>query len=289
MKGSRGGSWGDGLSLAPLGVEGKWPRSTSGLVGVGRRDGGSGWTNGVSREGHRLPCSRPARYALWAICDVLPPHFPVLRFACPKFQPRSGVSAGFAEARGVMGAGVVLARAFQDWVKPEVDPPRIGPAARGVKWEGHRLPCSRPARYALWAICDVLPPHFPVLRFACPRFQPRSGVSGGHGRLGRAGAKRGLFIAEVAEQVLFTVGTTVPPCLAKGKPARSGVCSPDRVVEGNYFTSGSTVTHLRSAQLLRPSSANWTPLAPRRRSHGNGSSRTMWRRKSSHWILKALS
>jgi hypothetical protein len=146
-----------------------------------------------------------------------------------------------------------------------------------------------PARYALWAICDVLPPHFPVLRFACPKFQPRSGVSGGHGRLGRAGAKRGLFIAEVAERVLFTVGTTVPPCLAKGKPARSGVCFPDRVVEWNYFTSGSTVTHLRSAQLLRPSSANWTPLAPRRRSHGKGSSTTMWRRKSSHWILKALS
>ena len=55
---------------------------------------------------------------------------------------------------------------------------------------------------------------------------------GGHGRLGRAGAKRGLFTAEVAERVSFTVGTTVLPYVAKEKPIRSGVCSPDREVEG---------------------------------------------------------
>ena len=76
----------------------------------------------------------------------------------------------------------------------------VSPAPLGVEgkcgqssadwWEGHRL--------------------------ACPRFQPRSGVSGEHGRLGRAGAKRGLFIAEVAERVPFTVGTTVLPSVTRG-------------------------------------------------------------------------
>ena len=53
-------------------------------------------------------------------------------------------------------------------------------------------------------------------RLACPKLQPRSGVSGEHGRLGRADAKRGLFIAEVAERVSFTVGTTVLPSEARG-------------------------------------------------------------------------
>ena len=76
-----------------------------------------------------------------------------------------------------MGAGVVLAGAFQAWVKPEVDPPRGCEWTRVVSREGHRL--------------------------AWPKFQPRSGVSGEHGRLGRAGAKRGLFIAEVAGASVF--------------------------------------------------------------------------------------
>jgi len=66
----------------------------------------------------------------------------------------------------------VLAGAFQAWVKPEVDPPKVCALPRVVSWEGHRL--------------------------AWPKLQPQSGVSGEHGRLGRAGAKRGLFIAEVA-------------------------------------------------------------------------------------------
>ncbi len=37
------------------------------------------------------------------------------------------------------------------------------------------------------------------------------------------------------------------------------------------------------------SSASWTPFAPSRRVHGKGSSATTCLRKSSHWILKALS
>ena len=53
-------------------------------------------------------------------------------------------------------------------------------------------------------------------RLACPKFQPQRGVSGELGRLGRAGAKLGLFIAEVAERVFFTVGTTVPPSEGRG-------------------------------------------------------------------------
>jgi hypothetical protein len=146
MKGSRGGSWGDGVSPAPLGVEGKCGQSSA-----------EWW------EGHRLPCSRPARYALWAICDVLPPHFPVLRFACPRFQPRSGVSASFAEKRGVMGAGRCGGGSVSGLGQAGGRPSKgLRDAARGVKWEGHRL--------------------------ACPKLRPRSGVSassqkhGGDGR-----------------------------------------------------------------------------------------------------------
>jgi hypothetical protein len=56
--------------------------------------------------------------------------------------------------------------------KAKVDPPRVCALPLVVSWEGHRL--------------------------AWPKLQPRSGVSGEHGRLGRACAKRGLFITEVA-------------------------------------------------------------------------------------------
>ena len=37
-------------------------------------------------EGDALPCSRPARYALRAIYDVLPQHRPVFRLSAPKPQ-----------------------------------------------------------------------------------------------------------------------------------------------------------------------------------------------------------
>ena len=148
MKGSRGGSWGDGVSPRPPGVEGKCP-----------------WSSAEWWEGHRL--------------------------ACPKFQPPSGVSASFAEAGGVMGAGRRAGESVSGLGQAGGRPSKgLRASARGVKWEGHRL--------------------------ACPKLQPRSGVSGEHGRLGRADAKRGLFIAEVAERVSFTVGTTVLPSEARG-------------------------------------------------------------------------
>ena len=54
------------------------------------------------------------------------------------------------------------------------------------------------------------------------------------------------------------------------------------------FSSG-TSTQALLAQDLRPSSASWTPFAPCRRVHGNGSSRTTWRRNISHCTLNALS
>jgi len=43
-------------------------------------------------EGGALPCSRPVRYALRAIYDVLPQHRPVFRLSAPKPQARSAVS-----------------------------------------------------------------------------------------------------------------------------------------------------------------------------------------------------
>jgi hypothetical protein len=49
-----------------------------------------------------------------------------------------------------------------------------------------------------------------------PKFQLRSGVSGGDGRLGRAGARRGFFIDEVAARVSFTVETTAHPSFSLG-------------------------------------------------------------------------
>jgi hypothetical protein len=36
-------------------------------------------------EGDALPCSRPARYALWAIYDVLPQYRPVFRLSALTF------------------------------------------------------------------------------------------------------------------------------------------------------------------------------------------------------------
>ena len=39
-------------------------------------------------EGDALPCSRPARYALRAIYDVLPQHRPVFRLSAPTFAAK---------------------------------------------------------------------------------------------------------------------------------------------------------------------------------------------------------
>jgi len=46
-------------------------------------------------EGDALPCSRPARYALRAIYDVLPQHRPVFRLSAPMFA----AGAAFASSR----------------------------------------------------------------------------------------------------------------------------------------------------------------------------------------------
>jgi hypothetical protein len=76
------------------------------------------------------------------------------RLACPKFQPRSGVSASFAETRGVMGEGRCDGGSVSGLGQAGGRPSKgLRASARGVKWEGHRL--------------------------ACPKLQPRSGVSAG--------------------------------------------------------------------------------------------------------------
>jgi hypothetical protein len=52
--------------------------------------------------------------------------------------------------------------------------------------EGDALPCSRPARYALWAIYDVLPQYRPVFRLSALAFAAESALfSSGLIRLGR--------------------------------------------------------------------------------------------------------
>jgi hypothetical protein len=177
MKGSRGGSCRNGLSLARLGVEAKCGQSSA--------DGGRGIVC-LARALLATPFG-PSAMCFLRTSQCFGSHAPSFSRSAA-FQGSLAVSAVQAQSLvclslrlrsecfsrsgrpcpllkgGVMGAGVVLARAFQDWVKPEVDPPRIGPAARGVKWEGHRL--------------------------ACPRFQPRSGVAREHEGMG-AGRRAG--------------------------------------------------------------------------------------------------
>ena len=73
----------------------------------------------------------------------------------------------------------------------------IGAGAAIEKLEGDALPCSRPARYALRAIHDVLPQHRPVFRLSAPTFAAQAPLFGKRARI-RSGFEQMHTVPETA-------------------------------------------------------------------------------------------
>jgi len=102
-----------------------------------------------------LPCSHPARYALRAICDVLPRHDPAARLCRPKLQARMrrlkerGASRPHSENRRAELGG-------RKWRKRPAEPPR-----RGEKRRGHGRPDRERQRTAnVWRAELRVSPNF---------------------------------------------------------------------------------------------------------------------------------